>query len=144
MLDIELLKRRTFGTHLLSPASFPHHTTVTDERTQTTVSGTPLSVLFSFPLFSSRGMDRCLGSVRARARTSPPSFAAPASPPSFAAPASPPPSAALPHPLAVRAPASTPTAALPSPLSGGNSCRHSWLPQARRSRPTQARRPRGN
>ncbi len=32
LLDIELLKRRTFGTHLLSPASFLHHTTVTDER----------------------------------------------------------------------------------------------------------------
>ncbi len=31
-LDIELLKRRTF-LYLLSLASFPHHTTVTDERT---------------------------------------------------------------------------------------------------------------
>ncbi len=44
------------------------------------------------------GVFRCLASVRARARTSPPLFAAPASPPPFAPHASPPPSAALPLP----------------------------------------------
>ncbi len=56
------------------------------------------------------GVFRCLGSVRARARTSPLSFAAPASPPL---------SVALPHPLPFVANASPPTAALPSLLFTG-------------------------
>ncbi len=110
---------------------------------------------------------RCLGSVRARARTSPPSSAAPASPPPFAAPCSPPPSVAssippsagnsTPPSMAIpsrpsvgkltppsAAPPSPPSAGRLTPPSGGDSRRRPRLPQAcRRSRPplTQARRP---
>ncbi len=76
------------------------------------------------------GVFRCLGSVRARARTSPPSFAAPASPLPFASPASLPLFAALPHPPPFVAHASPPpSAALPH---------RQWVWQACWSRLTQA------